>query len=518
MQCMHCVMQTKEGKLYCMPELINQRIDEIISKASGKDRDALVEAFYLPNGVLKDFADHTVVKALKMPKAILGDAHVKDRKVINDLVVAHITAKSQAEQLVIMRALANVKYANSYPVPTKMKGVFLESARLVCKSLDDQAQDLVNEFMVDAEHYKHLNKPIQVIAQTEISDAKNILLDEGLTCISRRQFNRALCHEYQLVGMEHAAALIQKDLSEHALQLCYKIITADPNLFAKELPKFTTVVKEGQNQWVERDMQGDVVRVCNKRLKDPITRKAKRYAKEAIKEFGKLPEIAALKEVMQQDLGQEMTVQLPSDDTPKVCGHPMPEQEVHTPGCGNPPEQPDIKVPGCGPLPEDKQPHVNTPGFGEDELKIKSEPCIQPVLDENQKAKIFCAESNEGSKNDISVFANSKDNKHQEADVEWTNHGFKHFPPKNKSWKSVVESTKNGPAKYIPGIDIESIEREAWRDGVPVSNGKPWKVKEYDFTIGAKEGVETKYIRVEKSANTIHGHPITPGEYKKLKG
>ena len=51
-----------------------------------------------------------------------------------------------------------------------------------------------------------------------------------------------------------------------------------------------------------------------------------------------------------------------------------------------------------------------------------------------------------------------------ETDVNWTDHGHKHFPDKNKPWKDTVKSTKNGPAKYSPDIkDIEAFEREAWR-------------------------------------------------------
>ncbi len=34
--------------------------------------------------------------------------------------------------------------------------------------------------------------------------------------------------------------------------------------------------------------------------------------------------------------------------------------------------------------------------------------------------------------------------------------------------------------------------------------------------IGTSEGVETKYVRVEYSGGTIHGHPITEAEYKNL--
>lgn len=45
---------------------------------------------------------------------------------------------------------------------------------------------------------------------------------------------------------------------------------------------------------------------------------------------------------------------------------------------------------------------------------------------------------------------------------------------------------------------------------------KNWKVKAYDKIIGATEGKETCYVRIECSSNTIHGHPISRKEYNKL--
>ena len=111
----------------------------------------------------------------------------------------------------------------------------------------------------------------------------------------------------------------------------------------------------------------------------------------------------------------------------------------------------------------------------------------------------------------------ARDKAGSEGDVNWTDHGHKHFPGKNKSWKDIVKSTKNGPAKYSPDIkDIEAFEREAWETGTPVTNGKNWKVKKYNDIIGATGGKETQYIRIENSANTIHGHPISKSEYLKL--
>lgn len=100
--------------------------------------------------------------------------------------------------------------------------------------------------------------------------------------------------------------------------------------------------------------------------------------------------------------------------------------------------------------------------------------------------------------------------------IHWTCHDHKHFPPKNVAWKEIVKSTKVGDAKYHPNVDIEKLERFAWENGTMCTNGKSWKVMKFNTIVGAKEGVETNCIRIEYSANTIHGHPITPAEYAKL--
>jgi hypothetical protein len=105
--------------------------------------------------------------------------------------------------------------------------------------------------------------------------------------------------------------------------------------------------------------------------------------------------------------------------------------------------------------------------------------------------------------------------KDAEKKIEWTNHIDKHKSPKNMSWKDIVEYTRHGDAKYKPGTNIEQLERLAWEKGTPVNNGRPWKVIEFDSIVGAKNGIETKYVRVEMNTNTIHGHPITPQEFLK---
>ena len=69
---------------------------------------------------------------------------------------------------------------------------------------------------------------------------------------------------------------------------------------------------------------------------------------------------------------------------------------------------------------------------------------------------------------------------------------------------------------FRSGINIENLEREAYKNGRAVTNGKPWKVMEYPESIGASEGVSSRWIRIELSAKTIHGHPISEQEFRRL--
>lgn len=98
----------------------------------------------------------------------------------------------------------------------------------------------------------------------------------------------------------------------------------------------------------------------------------------------------------------------------------------------------------------------------------------------------------------------------------WVNYGFKHVAPKGLSWRQVVQSTKNGPAKYVRGLNIEELERKVLNEGTQVE-GKNWKVLKHDSIIGAKDGVQTQYSRVEITPDgSFHGSPITETEYNKL--
>lgn len=91
------------------------------------------------------------------------------------------------------------------------------------------------------------------------------------------------------------------------------------------------------------------------------------------------------------------------------------------------------------------------------------------------------------------------------------------FAPNVQEWVDPL-GLSNAQA---PEIHIESLERTAWTKGTPVSSfGKNVHYKVYDAgnIIGASEGIDTPYIRVECSQGVIDGHPITKKEYLKRLG
>jgi hypothetical protein len=97
-------------------------------------------------------------------------------------------------------------------------------------------------------------------------------------------------------------------------------------------------------------------------------------------------------------------------------------------------------------------------------------------------------------------------------------YNFKHYANMTKAWKSIVESTKNGPAKFKGSVkDVDSLIKKAWDEGTGVNNEKPWKVYESDEIIGAASGKETKYMRVELTPSTkeVHASPISKADYEK---
>lgn len=95
----------------------------------------------------------------------------------------------------------------------------------------------------------------------------------------------------------------------------------------------------------------------------------------------------------------------------------------------------------------------------------------------------------------------------------------KHLPLPNHEWQKVVEWTRNDAARYKLGLpmEIEQIEMECVRTGNEMRRDRRVTVKrywkEFDFVVGASEGMETKYVYAEwHSTNAVHGRPITLDE------
>jgi hypothetical protein len=79
----------------------------------------------------------------------------------------------------------------------------------------------------------------------------------------------------------------------------------------------------------------------------------------------------------------------------------------------------------------------------------------------------------------------------------------------------LILSTTKWPAKYLPSVNIESVERSVWSNGIPV-NWKDWKIMEFPNDIGASNWSMSRWMRVENSAWYIHGHPISREEFLRL--
>jgi hypothetical protein len=98
----------------------------------------------------------------------------------------------------------------------------------------------------------------------------------------------------------------------------------------------------------------------------------------------------------------------------------------------------------------------------------------------------------------------------------WTSHGRpgpKHQAQKNQDWKRVRQNTQSGPAKYKHDVDREYIERHVWKNGYSTTTTNSPTVMEFDRIIGASNGKDSRWVRVEISSNTIHGRPISKRDF-----
>ncbi|VDR24483.1 Colicin-D [Raoultella terrigena] len=95
------------------------------------------------------------------------------------------------------------------------------------------------------------------------------------------------------------------------------------------------------------------------------------------------------------------------------------------------------------------------------------------------------------------------------------NHKHKHYPPKGVPWKDIVNKTANGgSAKFKPDVNIPEIDIDAWENGQTTAKHPTWKVKKYDYVIGAYAGKETQWVVVKESQGVIHSHPVSEQKAK----
>ena len=104
--CVHEAMYTIMGAdslILTDVSIFQQRVGNVIKAAPANGRDALIDAFYFSNGVLKEYAQHlSGVKNIKMPKKILAPMYDSVRKQLNDLMYEQI--KSPSKGLAIQAA------------------------------------------------------------------------------------------------------------------------------------------------------------------------------------------------------------------------------------------------------------------------------------------------------------------------------------------------------------------------------------------------------------------------------
>jgi hypothetical protein len=105
--CVHDAMYNiigTDGTALSDATLLQVRIEEVIAAAPQDQHDQLVQAFYLPNGILKEYAIHDVnVQTIKMPASILDASSTNLRQQLNTLIGLRI--KNPQEPTAVNKAI-----------------------------------------------------------------------------------------------------------------------------------------------------------------------------------------------------------------------------------------------------------------------------------------------------------------------------------------------------------------------------------------------------------------------------
>jgi hypothetical protein len=92
-----------------------------------------------------------------------------------------------------------------------------------------------------------------------------------------------------------------------------------------------------------------------------------------------------------------------------------------------------------------------------------------------------------------------------------------HMPRLGASRAEIIAQTQSGPAQFI-GNGLLRVLKNAWLNGMEASDGKTtWHIMRCEKAIGAIDGHTTKYLKIKKVGNVLHGQPITYAEFLILK-
>ena len=106
--------------------LLQERIEQIVTDAPAEQRGQLVNAFYLPNGIFKEYALHDInVQAIKMPASIVDASSSDARQQLNTLIDMRIKHPQEAAHSnKAIECLQNSLNAKTAPERIKFKEQF----------------------------------------------------------------------------------------------------------------------------------------------------------------------------------------------------------------------------------------------------------------------------------------------------------------------------------------------------------------------------------------------------------
>lgn len=138
-----------------IPTLIDKLV-EVTANYTHPDQQALLHAFFLPNGVLKDFAHYDRAKTLSLPKSILDVEHLQLRRILNNLLYIE-QAQRDTEQAVLAGKLVDyiqARFSTLIADPKEYDLLILQAY----KSLIYQDTDLKNTLIALQEAVSGIQK------------------------------------------------------------------------------------------------------------------------------------------------------------------------------------------------------------------------------------------------------------------------------------------------------------------------------------------------------------------------